>query len=69
MKICANKNINFQRRLKSSEEAEYSDVLKQASKAGKKVLIVPASSLPKALEILVQMKVRFFLFSQKNTGE
>lgn len=46
MKICANKNINFQRRLKPSEEAEYSDVLKQASKAGKKVLIVPASSLP-----------------------
>lgn len=71
MKICANKNINFQRRLKPSEEAEYSDVLKQASKAGKKVLIVPASSLPNktgSWKSWYRWKSDFFWFRKKILG-
>ena len=54
MKIHNVSNVNFQRRLKSNEEAEYSGVLKQGREkcignncnGNKFILIVPASSLP-----------------------
>lgn len=50
MKICANNNITFQRRLKNNEISDYQSTLIQAkNKAGnrgKSLLIVPSSSLP-----------------------
>ena len=50
MDIKINSAINFQRRLKTKEEGEYSAVLKQAKEKignnGKSILIVPTSSLP-----------------------
>ena len=49
MDIKINNSINFQRRLKTKEEGEYSAVLKQAKEKignnGKSILIVPTSSL------------------------
>lgn len=52
MKIGINTAVSFGRRLKTSEEAEFSDVLKQGKakvgNTGKSVLIVPSSSLPQS---------------------
>ncbi len=56
MKILPINSINFKRRLKTSEEAEYSDVLKQGKAkaantgvlSGKSILIVPTPSLPQS---------------------
>ena len=53
MKVQPIYSINFKRRLKTSEEPEYSDVLKKAKEKashgkGKSILIVPAMSLPQS---------------------
>lgn len=75
MKICANKNISFQRRLKPNEEAEYIDVLKKAKtkagNTGKSVLIVPASSLPNKTgvgNVCTEESQEFFDFAKKYWG-
>ncbi len=52
----AEKSINFKRKLKSTEETEYSDILLQGKKAaaigdtGKSILICPVTSLPQNAE-------------------
>jgi len=52
MRISFNQNLNFQRRLRSDEEADFSRVLKQGKEAlgntGHSILIVPSSSLPQS---------------------
>ena len=53
MKVLSNSIISFQRRLKPSEEADFSNTLSQAKQAvgntGHSVLIMPSSSLPHGL--------------------
>ena len=81
MKISNCNNINFQRRLKASEEAEYTNVLKQAKdvaaggKSNKSVLIVPVTSLPQAAEnntgvgnLAAEESIQFFNFAKKYWG-
>ena len=71
MKICALNNINFQRRLKPSEEAEYRSVLNEAQIKGKKILIVPATSLPSKTgvgNLSSKESLEFFDFAQKYWG-
>lgn len=71
MKICAVNQINFQRRLKPSEEAEYRSVLNEAQNKGKKILIVPATSLPSQTgvgNLSSKESLEFFDFAQKYWG-
>jgi len=71
MKIRATDSINFKRRLKPSEEAEYCDVLKKAHGRGKKILIVPASSLPNETgvgNLGTKESLDFFDFAKKYWG-
>ena len=83
MKITADYSPNFKRRLKPTEEAEYSDVLKQGkAKAahtgvlnGKSILIVPASSLPQSAanntgvgNLASEDGQKFFDFAKKYWG-
>lgn len=71
MRICSVNNVNFQRRLKPSEEAEYRDVLSKAQNKGKKILIVPASSLPNQTgvgNIGSKEGLEFFDFAKKYWG-
>ena len=71
MKICAQNNITFQRRLKPSEEAEYSHVLNSAKSKGKSVLIVPATSLPNQTgvgNLGSKESLEFFDFAKKYWG-
>ena len=84
MKISAiNNSPNFKRRLKSSEEAEYSDILKQGKakaahteiSSGKSILIVPAPSLPQSAanntgvgNLASEDALKFFDFAKKYWG-
>ena len=71
MKISFDNAINFQRRLRSSEEAEYSDVLKKAGGKGRRVLIVPASSLPNETgvgNLGTKESLEFFDFAKRYWG-
>lgn len=79
MDIKINSAINFQRRLKSKEEGEYSAVLNQAKakigNTGKSILIVPTSSLPQNTQnntgvgTLNQVEsAKFFDFAKKYWG-
>lgn len=71
MKICAQNNITFQRRLKPSEEAGYSHVLNSAKSKGKSVLIIPATSLPNKTgvgNIGTKESLEFFDFAKKYWG-
>lgn len=81
MKISAINSINFKRKLKPSEEAEYASTLKQGkSKAahaenGKSILIVPAASLPQSASnntgvgnLASDDAQKFFDFSKKYWG-
>ena len=71
MKISLQNNITFQRRLKPSEEAEYSDVLKRSQAKGKKILIVPATSLPNQTgvgNLGSRKSLEFFDFAKKYWG-
>ena len=83
MKIYASYSPSFKRRLTSSEEAEYSDVLKQGKakasntqvSSGKSILIVPASSLPQSAQnntgvgnLASEEAQKFFDFAKKYWG-
>ena len=82
MKVCIQKSPTFQRRLKSSEEAEYSDVLKRGkgkvngtSGEGRSILIIPAPSLPQSAEnstgvgnLASSESEKFFNFAKKYWG-
>lgn len=79
MDIKINSAINFQRRLKTKEEGEYSAVLNQAKakigNTGKSILIVPTSSLPQEAQnntgvgTLNQAEsAKFFDFAKKYWG-
>ena len=71
MKISLQNNITFQRRLKPTEEAEYSDVLKRSQTKGKKILIVPATSLPNQTgvgNLGSRKSLEFFDFAKKYWG-
>lgn len=79
MQIRINTAVNFGRRLKNSEEAEFSDVLRQgkekAGNKGKSILIVPSSSLPQSTSnntgvgnIAGSDEQKFFDFAKKYWG-
>lgn len=80
MKVCVNVvPISFQRRLKASEEAEYTEVLNKAKKKvgndGHSMLIIPAASLPQNPQanigvgnILDKEGGKFFDFAKKYWG-
>ena len=83
MKIVFCTTPNFCRRLRSSEEAEYSDVLQKGRRLvsgdkrgdGKNILIVPAQSLPQSAQnntgagnLSGEESLRFFNFAKKYWG-
>ena len=75
MKICANNNITFQRRLKNNEIPDYQSTLIQAkNKAGnrgKSLLIVPSTSLPNETgvgSLGTEESAKFFDFAKTYWG-
>ena len=79
MEIMPVSSIAFQRRLKTSEEADYAEVLRKAKSVagnkGKSILIVPSSSLPQSAEnntgvgnLLSDEGLKFFQFAKKYWG-
>ena len=75
MKICANNNITFQRRLKNNEISDYQSTLIQAkNKAGnrgKSLLIVPSTSLPNETgvgSLGTEESAKFFDFAKTYWG-
>ncbi len=69
--------INFKRRLRSSEEAEFSAILKQGKEklgnTGHSMLIVPTASLPQSINtgvgnLLDPEAMKFFDFAKQYWG-